>query len=99
VALRVVFRHARRLIVLVLGTTVLLFGVVLLVTPGPAFIVIPIGLAILGLEFAWARRVLRRVKQGVQTGIDWKDGAEWMWMAGLRKQRRRAGKRPDTPGD
>jgi len=32
------------------------------VLPGPAFVVIPIGLAILGVEFAWARAWLRKVK-------------------------------------
>jgi len=37
-------------------------GVALLVLPGPAFVVIPLGLAILGLEFAWARVWLRKVK-------------------------------------
>jgi tellurite resistance protein TerC len=31
--------------------------------PGPAFIVIPAGLGILGLEFAWARRWLQKVKE------------------------------------
>jgi uncharacterized protein (TIGR02611 family) len=85
--MRAVLRHARRLIVLVVGTTVLLFGVVLLVTPGPAFVVIPIGLAILSIEFAWARRLLYRVKEGVRTGMDWRDWDEWKWMVGLRKHR------------
>ena len=37
----------RRVIVSVIGATVLLIGVALLVLPGPAFIVIPVGLAIL----------------------------------------------------
>jgi len=41
--------------------TVLLIGVALLVLPGPAFVVIPIGLAILATEYAWARRALKRV--------------------------------------
>jgi hypothetical protein len=44
----------------VIGITVVLLGVALLVLPGPAFIVIPIGLAILATEFAWARRAVRR---------------------------------------
>ena len=56
-------KHARRLAVLVIGSTVLLVGVVLLVLPGPAFIVIPIGLAILSTEFVWAARLLKRVKE------------------------------------
>jgi uncharacterized protein (TIGR02611 family) len=40
------------------GATVTLTGLVLLVTPGPAFVIIPIGLAMLALEFAWAERLL-----------------------------------------
>jgi uncharacterized protein (TIGR02611 family) len=35
-------------------------GLVMLVTPGPAFVVIPAGLAILSLEFAWAASMLDR---------------------------------------
>jgi uncharacterized protein (TIGR02611 family) len=35
-------------------------GLALLVLPGPAFVVIPIGLAILSLEFAWAERLLEK---------------------------------------
>jgi tellurite resistance protein TerC len=53
---------ARRVIVSVVGATVLLIGVALLVLPGPAFIVIPIGLAILATEYAWARRWLKKVR-------------------------------------
>ena len=53
----------RRIIVTVIGATVLLIGIALLVLPGPAFIVIPIGLAILATEYAWARRWLRKVRQ------------------------------------
>ena len=42
------------------GVTVTLAGVAMLVTPGPALVVIPIGLAMLALEFAWAERLLER---------------------------------------
>lgn len=58
-------KQARRLIVAVVGGTVLLIGLALLVLPGPAVLVIPLGLAILATEFVWARRLLRRVKRGV----------------------------------
>jgi uncharacterized protein (TIGR02611 family) len=44
----------------VVGSTVTLAGIAMLVTPGPAFVVIPIGLAMLALEFAWAERLLDR---------------------------------------
>lgn len=57
------YRWARRIAVAVVGGTVLLVGLALIVLPGPAFVVIPLGLAILGLEFAWARAWLRKVKQ------------------------------------
>jgi uncharacterized protein (TIGR02611 family) len=42
------------------GVIVLLAGVAMLITPGPAFVFIPIGLALLSLEFVWAERLLDR---------------------------------------
>jgi tellurite resistance protein TerC len=50
----------RRVVIGIIGTTILVIGVALIVLPGPAFIVIPVGLAILASEFIWARRVLER---------------------------------------
>lgn len=55
-------RQIKRMIVTVIGFTVLLIGIALLVLPGPAFIVIPLGLAILATEFVWAKRLLKKVK-------------------------------------
>lgn len=52
----------RKIIVTVVGGTILVFGLALLVLPGPAFVVIPIGLAVLATEFVWARRWLRRAR-------------------------------------
>jgi uncharacterized protein (TIGR02611 family) len=57
------YRHAKRVVITVLGASVLLVGVAMIVLPGPAFIVIPAGLAILATEFVWARRLLNRIKQ------------------------------------
>ncbi len=42
------------------GFTLLLAGVVMMVLPGPAFLVIPIGLALLSIQFCWAGRLLDR---------------------------------------
>lgn len=56
---------ARRLVVFVIGGTVVSAGVAMLVLPGPAIVVIPAGLAILATEFAWARRLLDRVRAGI----------------------------------
>ncbi len=58
----------------VAGATVTLAGVAMLVTPGPAFVVIPIGLAMLALEFAWAERLLDRALD--QTEIAQRKAAE-----------------------
>lgn len=55
--------HIKRIIVTVVGGTVLIFGVALIVTPGPAVLVMPVGLAILGTEYAWARRWLRKARK------------------------------------
>ena len=52
----------RKLIIAIIGGTVLLIGIALIVLPGPAFIVIPIGLAILATEFAWAQRAVARAR-------------------------------------
>ena len=49
-----------RILFIVAGFTIFLGGVVMLVTPGPAFVLIPIGLAMLSLEFVWAERALDR---------------------------------------
>ena len=57
------YRWARRIAVAVVGGTVLAIGAALVVLPGPAFVVIPLGLAILSVEFAWARYWSRKVKQ------------------------------------
>ncbi len=61
-------KYARRLVVSVMGGTIVLIGIALLVLPGPAIIVIPVGLAILATEFAWARRWLRIMKESAEKG-------------------------------
>jgi uncharacterized protein (TIGR02611 family) len=50
------WRQARKIGVLIVGGAVMLVGIAMLVLPGPAFVVIPAGLAILATEFEWARR-------------------------------------------
>lgn len=64
-----IFRHIRKIVVLIVGGTVLLIGVALIVLPGPAFLVIPAGLAILAIEFAWARRLLKKAHGMVKLNI------------------------------
>jgi len=55
-------KKLKRLIVAVIGSTVLIIGIAMLVLPGPAIVVIPVALGILATEFAWARRALQVVR-------------------------------------
>jgi tellurite resistance protein TerC len=66
-AVHLTYRTARRIAVLAVGSTVVLLGIVMLVTPGPGLIVIPVGLAILSVEFAWARLWLRKVRESISS--------------------------------
>lgn len=60
--LHLTWHQTRRVVIGIVGASVVFVGVVMIVAPGPAFIVIPAGLAILAIEFVWARRLLRRIK-------------------------------------
>jgi uncharacterized protein (TIGR02611 family) len=53
-------RRVVRVLYALVGFTLLLAGVAMLVAPGPAFVVIPVGLAILSLEFRWAETMLEK---------------------------------------
>lgn len=55
-------KKIRGIFIAVIGFTILITGAAMIVFPGPAIIVIPIGLAILATEFVWARRLLRKLK-------------------------------------
>ncbi|MEK7793472.1 MAG: PGPGW domain-containing protein [Candidatus Hydrogenedentota bacterium] len=57
-----IIRYARRLVIAVIGVTVVLFGVLLLFIPGPGTVVIAAGVAVLATEFIWARVLLKRMK-------------------------------------
>ena len=55
--------QVRRLSRIVGGFTLLLIGIVMLVTPGPGWLVIFLGLGLLAAEFVWARRLMDRIKK------------------------------------
>ena len=63
--IRSTYTTLRRVLVVVIGSSVLIVGVIMIVTPGPAIIVIPAGLALLATEFLWARRLLERMKETI----------------------------------
>ena len=56
------YKVAKRIVIGVVGGTVLAMGVIMMVTPGPGIAGILLGLGILGIEFAWARIWLKRIK-------------------------------------
>ena len=57
--------QAKRLIIIVTGFTILAAGVAMIVLPGPAVVVIPLGLAVLATESLWARKLLATVKERI----------------------------------
>jgi hypothetical protein len=68
--------HARKVVVLVLGVTILLLGVAMLVLPGPGWVTIFAGLALLATEFAWARWTLKQARDRFEM---LKDAAVYTW--------------------
>lgn len=52
-----------RVVVFVVGVAVILGGLIMLVTPGPGWLAIIAGFALLATEFGWARRALRRARE------------------------------------
>jgi len=60
-------KQAKRVITIVIGFTVILLGIAMLILPGPGIVTIIMGLAILGTEFVWARRLYRRFEKGANS--------------------------------
>ena len=58
-------RSAKRMIVIIFGFTMLLMGIALLFLPGPGILIIILGLFILSAEYVWAKKLMNRVKDGV----------------------------------
>lgn len=57
-------RNFRKVCILIAGTAVIIFGVIIAPLPGPGpTVLVPIGIAILATEFLWARRLLNQLKE------------------------------------
>ena len=61
------YKQIKKLVIFLIGISVVLIGCVLFFTPGPAIVVIPIGLAILATEFIWAKKLLKKFKDKVDS--------------------------------
>ncbi len=56
------YRYARRVVILIIGGSFIIIGGFMIFLPGPATLMIPAGIGILAIEFAWARRWLHRIR-------------------------------------
>ncbi|MDA7842019.1 PGPGW domain-containing protein [Gammaproteobacteria bacterium] len=59
----ILYKQIRKLVIFLIGISIVLIGCVLFFTPGPAIIVIPVGLAVLATEFIWAKKLLKKFKE------------------------------------
>ena len=64
-------RHLIKVLLGIAGFTLIGIGILLLVLPGPGWVMIFTGLGVLGIEFVWARKVLKETKRRVDEGVDW----------------------------
>lgn len=55
-------KQLKRILIAIIGGTIVVIGLFMIVLPGPAFIVIPLGLSILATEFIWAKKMIARFK-------------------------------------
>jgi hypothetical protein len=77
------YRLARQIVIAVIGGTLLLGGIIMLVTPGPGIALMLAGLAILAIEFAWARIWLGKLKESM--GPAGRDAAQKSWQRWRRR--------------
>ncbi|CAN5363679.1 hypothetical protein BH09SUM1_BH09SUM1_26750 [soil metagenome] len=69
--MHVAIKTARKIAVAILGSALLIVGIVMIAAPGPAFVVIPLALALLGTEFHWAKKLNARLAIYIKAGKDW----------------------------
>ena len=60
--MRRTLKQLKRIVIAIVGFTIILIGIFLIVTPGPAVLVIPAGLGVLGTEFMWAKKLQGKIK-------------------------------------
>jgi tellurite resistance protein TerC len=60
------YKIVRKIVIAIVGVSMLLIGAAMIFLPGPAIVVIPVGLAILATEFAWAKVLLHKLKEKIR---------------------------------
>jgi hypothetical protein len=64
--LRFIGRSSKRIAVSIVGGAFVVLGLAMLVLPGPGILVVVLGFAILGTEYAWAAAALERTKRAAE---------------------------------
>jgi len=72
-----------RVLIAIIGTAIIVGGLILVPLPGPGWLIVFVGIAVLGTEFRWARAVGRWVRRQLQRVWDW-----WRARRAARAQRR-----------
>lgn len=62
-----VYSYLKKLIIFLVGISIVLIGCILFFSPFPAIIIIPLGLALLATEFIWAKKLLKKFRETVLT--------------------------------
>lgn len=63
-------KHVKRVARIIAGFALLLAGIAMLVLPGPGWVTIALGLAMLSKDFPWARHALDRIKEVGRKGLE-----------------------------
>ncbi|MFZ6033827.1 MAG: PGPGW domain-containing protein [Melioribacter sp.] len=58
-------KKLKKIIISVAGGTLLIIGIIMIIVPGPAYLIIPAGLSILGTEYLWARELNKKIKNKI----------------------------------
>lgn len=91
--LRFIARSSKRIAVSVVGAALVLAGLAMLVLPGPGILVVALGFAVLGTEYAWAAAALERTKRlAAQAGGVARDGVTRAAQGSLAAGRRLRGR-------
>ena len=69
----------RKITLTVIGGILAFLGLLFILVPGPAFLFLPIGLAILSLEYDWARDYLKRCQRWMRKGAKQLDSLLLKW--------------------
>jgi uncharacterized protein (TIGR02611 family) len=64
-------RHSKRALIGVIGTIVVLAGVIMIPYPGPGWLVVFAGLAVLATEFAFAAQLLQKARSFYNQWLGW----------------------------